>query len=137
MGCGKMSLTLPNQTALYCRTAGFCEFAIQRQKWTLRAYAKEHNLKNPVFYVDNGFHGRGFDHRPDFCKMNDNILNGLVKRVVAISLSRIGRDLLDTTEWLWSISELGIDFIDLQNPEGIYPHEVMTDTILAIAQRQS
>ena len=64
-------------TALYCRLSqddgreGESN-SITNQKAILEKYAKQHNMKNIRFFIDDGWSGTSFE-RPSFLKMKEEI----------------------------------------------------------------
>jgi DNA invertase Pin-like site-specific DNA recombinase len=83
-------------TALYCRLSQEDErlgesLSIENQKRILEAYAKEHRLPNPVFFVDDGYSGTNFD-RPGFQAMLNEIESNHVAVLLTKDLSRLGRN---------------------------------------------
>lgn len=84
------------ETALYCRLSrdddqiGDSD-SIVHQKEILLNFAKEKGLKNPQYYVDDGFSGSNFD-RPDFKRMMEGVESGRITTVAVKDMSRFGRD---------------------------------------------
>jgi Site-specific recombinases, DNA invertase Pin homologs len=83
-------------TALYCRLSQEDALegesnSISNQKRILEAYAKEHHLPNPVFYLDDGYSGTDFD-RPGFQTMLSEIEADRVAVCITKDLSRLGRN---------------------------------------------
>ena len=83
-------------TALYCRLSQEDSLdgesnSISNQKKLLLAYCKDHNLPNPVFFVDDGYSGTDYD-RPGFQSMLDEIEAGRVGTLLTKDLSRLGRN---------------------------------------------
>ena len=64
--------------------------SISTQKKMLKQFAKEHNLGNTRYYVDDGYTGTNFN-RPGFQKMIEDIDLGYISTVVVKDLSRLGR----------------------------------------------
>ena len=62
---------------------------------------------NLVYYVDNGASGRNLD-RPGFCQMEADIQTGRIQSVLVSDVSRIGRDLWQTTTWIENATKNGI-----------------------------
>jgi len=93
-------LHIQNQkiTALYCRLSRDDEqygdsSSIQTQKAMLENYAKQNNIFNTAFYVDDGYSGTSFN-RPDFSRLKVDIDSGLIGTIIVKDLSRFGRDYL-------------------------------------------
>ena len=86
-------------TAFYCRlsrdddTEGDSN-SIQHQKQILEKYAKDHNITNYKFYVDDGYSGTNFN-RPGFQEMLADIEAGYVDCVIVKDMSRFGRNYLE------------------------------------------
>ncbi len=83
-------------TALYCRLSqddgreGESN-SITNQKAILEKYAKQHNMKNLRFFIDDGWSGTNFE-RPGFTELKEEIENGNVSTLIVKDLSRLGRD---------------------------------------------
>jgi len=69
--------------------------SISNQRKILRAYAEENGYIIYDEYVDDGYSGTNFD-RPDFIRMMKDIENKKVNMVITKSLSRLGRDYIET-----------------------------------------
>ena len=88
--------------------------SISNQKEILMKYAKEHNLKNPRYFLDDGISGTTFE-RSGFKKMQALAESGIVKTIVVKDLSRFGRNYIEVGEYL-EIKDpsLGVRFISIQ-----------------------
>jgi len=106
-------------TALYCRLSQDDGIdgesnSISNQKEILMAYAKQHNLQNPRFFVDDGISGTTFE-RSGFKEMEALIEQGKVGIVVVKDLSRFGRNYLQVGEFIEiKYPTLGVRFISIQ-----------------------
>ena len=69
--------------------------SISNQRKILRAFAEENKIIVYDEYVDDGFSGTNFD-RPDFQRMMNDIKNKKINMVITKSLSRLGRDYIET-----------------------------------------
>ena len=96
-------------TALYCRVATADQPAIDLQRENLRAYAKRQGYENIEIYEDNGKSGLTFD-RPGMNRLQSDIHDGKVGRIVTVSLSRIGRNSIRIAEWMSKLKEMGVAF---------------------------
>jgi DNA invertase Pin-like site-specific DNA recombinase len=100
--------------AMYCRSAQKDAAAIDRQKNALVRYAAEHGITKYAFYIDDGEAGMRMD-RPAFSKMNADIESGKVGLVLALDMSRVGRDCLQVMEWLEWLGHKGVKFVAVVN----------------------
>lgn len=94
-------------TALYCRLSQDDMLqgesnSITNQKQMLLKYAEDNGFKNAQFYVDDGFSGTSFQ-RPDFMRMISDMENGRVGIIITKDLSRLGRDYLQTGQYIETI----------------------------------
>lgn len=88
--------------------------SISDQKEILMKYAKEHNLKNPRYFLDDGISGTTFE-RSGFKKMQALAESGIVKTIVVKDLSRFGRNYIEVGEYLEiKYPSLGVRFISIQ-----------------------
>jgi len=119
-------------TAIYCRTAHHDPYgiSIENQKQVLHEYATEQGYTNLAIYVDEGFSGLTFD-RPSFAKLEAEIKAGRVSAVIVKDISRIGRNSIEAMKWIWKITDAGVSFISINQPDGILPTETYLDALLA------
>lgn len=88
--------------------------SISNQKEILMKYAKEHNLKNPRYFLDDGISGTTFE-RSGFKEMQTLAESGIVKTIVVKDLSRFGRNYIEVGEYLEiKYPSLGVRFISIQ-----------------------
>lgn len=73
--------------------------SVVNQRKILQAYAKENNYKVVDEYVDDGYTGTNFN-RPSFQKMVSDIENKKINMVITKSLSRLGRDYIETGRFI-------------------------------------
>jgi len=83
-------------TALYCRFSQDDSLdgesnSITNQKALLSKFAADNNLKNTVFFVDDGFSGTNWN-RPGFQEMMQAVEDYGVSALVVKDLSRLGRE---------------------------------------------
>lgn len=110
-----MDNTPTKRVAFYCRVASADQIAIDHQKESLRIFAEEHGYTDFDFYIDNGCNGLDFN-RPAFMEMEADIKTGKIKKVVSVSLSRIGRNSLDVEKWINGLKDSGVKFATLTEP---------------------
>ena len=88
--------------------------SISNQKEILMKYAKDHGLKNPRFFIDDGISGTTFE-RSGFKEMQALAEAGIVKTIVVKDLSRFGGNYLEVGKYLEiTYPTLGIRFIAIQ-----------------------
>ena len=73
--------------------------SVVNQRKILKAYAKENKYKIYDEYVDDGYTGTNFN-RPDFKRMIKDIENKKINMVITKSLSRLGRDYIETGKYI-------------------------------------
>lgn len=73
--------------------------SVTNQRKILKAYAKENKYNVYDEYVDDGFTGTNFN-RPEFKRMIKDIENKKVNMVITKSLSRLGRDYIETGRYI-------------------------------------
>jgi len=95
------------KTAIYCRVALSDDFAIDMQEKQLRIYAEQEGYADIEVYSDNGASGNSFD-RSALNRLKADIISGKIGTVIAVSLSRIGRDTVQTFGWVESLKRHGI-----------------------------
>lgn len=73
--------------------------SVVNQRKILKAYAKENKYKIYDEYVDDGYTGTNFN-RPNFKRMIKDIENKKINMVITKSLSRFGRDYIETGRYI-------------------------------------
>ena len=101
-------MELNKKAAVYCRVAQMDDEAMELQKARVLRYAAELGHKNPVIYADNGASGLDYN-RPAFSAMNADIAEGKISAVIVHSISRVGRNPVETLPWIDQIKRKGID----------------------------
>ena len=91
-------------TALYLRLSRDDENAgesnsIATQRMMLRRYAEQNGLYVVDEYIDDGYSGTNFD-RPNFQRMINDIEDGRINCVITKDLSRLGRNYLQTGQYM-------------------------------------
>lgn len=97
----------PRNAALYARLSildnGKTNGAsMENQIALLQAYAANHALAEPVLYIDNGYTGTDFE-RPEFARMMEDVKVGKIDCIVVKDLSRLGRNYIETGEYIETI----------------------------------
>ena len=104
------------KVAFYCRVACEDNDAITLQKSLLQHYAERQGYKNLSFYEDNGVSGISYT-RPALLRLEADIQAGIVDTVIVRSIDRIGRNFIETEDWITKIRRKGVSFISVS--EGI------------------
>ena len=73
--------------------------SVENQITTLENYVKENNYELYDKYIDDGYTGTNFN-RPGFKRMIEDIEQGKINMVVTKDLSRLGRDYIETGEYI-------------------------------------
>ena len=89
---------MPKNTALYCRTDTPDPEGIARQRAALQQYTQEHGFENMALYEDNGL--SVMQRRPEFTRLEQDIQNGKVARLLTTSVSRIERNTAVVMRWI-------------------------------------
>ena len=104
------------KTALYVRLSvednGKESDSVENQTALLEEYVANHpHLKKAALFVDNGYTGTDF-LRPEFTRMMEAVQDGLVDCVVVKDLSRLGRNYIETSQFIEKICPFyGLRFI--------------------------
>jgi len=72
------------------------------------------NCINLVVFMDDGFTGNN-PARPAFARLNTDIASGQVARVLARSVTRLGRNIADVLAWARAAQEQGVEVITLND----------------------
>ncbi|MBR3897774.1 MAG: recombinase family protein [Bacilli bacterium] len=73
--------------------------SVKNQRNILQKYIEQNKLNLVNEYVDDGYSGSNFD-RPSFKKMINDIEKGLINMVIVKDLSRLGRNNIETSEYV-------------------------------------
>jgi DNA invertase Pin-like site-specific DNA recombinase len=104
---------MPKTTALYCRTATPDPAAIAQQRITLQDFAGAQAFGTTVLYEDDGYTGSNTD-RPAFTRLEQDIRDGKVARVLAVSVTRLGRNIEEALRWARALHDQGVELIILK-----------------------
>ena len=96
------------KVAIYCRVARKDDGRIELQKEQLVQYAKGCGHNNVVIYADNGASGNGLN-RPAFMQMDVDINAGAINLVIVQSITRIGRNVLEVSNWIDGLQRKGVE----------------------------
>lgn len=104
------------KTALYVRLSvednGKDSDSIENQTTLLEEYVAAHpHLEKVALFVDNGYTGTDF-LRPEFTRMMEAVQTGIVDCVVVKDLSRLGRNYIETSQFIEKVCPFfGLRFI--------------------------
>lgn len=104
--------------ALYCRSAVKNNKLIKKQKDWLIAYAKESNVKNYKFYIDNGFSGTSME-RPDLTRLLADVANNSVTEIAVTYEHVLSRGFVLFDALRQTFKESGVKYTVLSNPDPI------------------
>jgi len=106
--------------------------SLDAQKDKIRSYCKFHGLDLTQIVEDAGISGKFTDNRAGFCEVMEKVSKKEVGHVVCCSLSRWGRDIVDTMTSIKTMERMGIAFhsvmesIDTKTPMGRFFLSVLT-----------
>jgi len=107
-------------TAVYCRLALRDAEAIAMQRDPLLRYAGERGYTSLRVYEDNGHSGLTLK-RPAFARLEQDIRDGKIERILTECISRLGRNTVDVMKWLKWLRGQGVEIITLDNPTDMIP----------------
>lgn len=84
---------------LYIRTASDDEYQLEVQEMRLRKYCELKGYRVQKIYTDFNYSARDMT-RPKFLELQNDIKQGIVKKVLVTSYNRISRDLIDLEKFL-------------------------------------
>ena len=108
------------RTALYCRSATPDAQAIAQQRTALRHYAEEQGFDTLIRYEDNGCSGSNLD-RPAFTRLEQDIRDGKVARVLVKNISRLGRNTAEVVKLLVWLRRHGVEIYMLDGQADLNP----------------
>ena len=99
--------------------------SVTNQKALIKKYVEQNNLGECEFFIDDGYSGGNFE-RPNFKKMIDEIESGNIKTVITKDTSRLGRDFIETSNYMFRyFPEHNVRYIAiLENFDTFHPNGV-------------
>lgn len=129
--------------AAYCRVSTDVDEQLHSLEAQTAFYTKslneDENNEYAGIYADEGISGTKAKNRPQFQKLIEDCRNGLIDGIVTKSVSRFGRNTVDTLVYTRELRALGIDVyfekenIHSCNPEG----ELLLTLMAAFAESES
>jgi len=107
-------------TAIYCRTAKQDPADLAYQRTGLQDYANAVPNGTPAFYEDYGYLATD-PERPAFLQLEQDIRDGKVARVLAMSLSSLGRNTEEVLRWARTALEQGVEVVTMDMPASTLP----------------
>ena len=115
------------RTAIYCRTATVDPAAITKQRAALERRAEEKGFTDLAHYEDDG-DPRLVRTHTGFGQLERDIRAGQIARVMATSVTRLGRNTADTVRWMVWLRRHGAEIFTLDAPDFNAALEVMENT---------
>lgn len=129
--------------AAYCRVSTDLDEQLHsleaQTAFYMKDIAEDENSEFAGIYADEGISGTRAKNRPQFLKMIEDCRDGLIDGIVTKSVSRFGRNTVDTLVYTRELRALGIDVyfekenIHSCNPEG----ELLLTLMAAFAESES
>jgi len=104
---------MPKCTALYCRTATPDYEGIVDQRDALYELAQQQGFGSLAYYEDNGLPVT--QHRPAFIRLERDIQNGKVARLLTTSVTRIERNIEVVMRWIVWLRNHDVEIITLDD----------------------
>jgi len=98
-------------TALYCRTATSDYEGIVDQRNALYEFAQQQGFGDLAYNEDNGL--SVMERRPAFIRLEQDIQNGKVARLLTTSVSRIERNIEVVMRWIVWLRNHGVEIYTL------------------------
>jgi site-specific DNA recombinase len=89
--------------------------SLDTQHNQILSFCEYKNMEIVEHFTDAGISGRKYENRPNFVRMMQRVERGGINAVVVYSLSRFGRNIRDTLNYLDKLDKLNVSFyaIDL------------------------
>jgi DNA invertase Pin-like site-specific DNA recombinase len=125
-----------DKTAIYCRTAGGGNEAIERQTELLTQYGMEQGYRVAAVYSDCNESGAALN-RPSMQMLLDDIRSGQVSRVIVTDLARLCRNLLHIHELVHLFEDYGVELIAVKDggAANVYETKLHADTFMKFVKR--
>lgn len=134
---------MKTKVAAYCRVSSQHEmqqhsFAVQIDYYS-RLFRDDENTEFVGIYADDGISGTQVAHREQFLQMIEDCRAGKINRIITKSVSRFGRNTVDTLSYTRELRLLGIDvYFEKENIHSLdTTGELMLTLIAAYAESES
>ncbi|NCB27534.1 MAG: recombinase family protein, partial [Bacteroidia bacterium] len=131
------------RTAAYCRVSSSSEeqlrsYAAQTQFYT-EMLSADKSCEFVGVYADEGITGTSAKKRPQFMAMIEDCRAGEIDAIITKSVSRFGRNTVDTLSYTRELKTLGIDvYFEKENLHSISPDgELLLTLMAAFAESES
>ncbi len=107
------------QMGVYCRLSkddgeNKVSESIENQMKLIREYVtKSEDLEIADIYIDDGYSGLYFANRPEFQRMMEDIYKGKIQGVITKDISRLGREHIETSNYIERVFDFGVRYIAL------------------------
>lgn len=131
------------RTAAYCRVSSCSEEQLHSYAFQVKFYYEALSMdKSCEFvgvYADEGITGTSAKKRPQFMAMLDDCRAGKIDAIITKSVSRFGRNTVDTLSFTRELKMLGIDvYFEKENLHSISPDgELLLTLMAAFAESES
>ena len=131
------------RTAAYCRVSSSSEEQLRSYAAQVKFYTEmlssDATCKFVGVYADEGITGTSAKKRPQFLAMIEDCRAGKIDAIVTKSVSRFGRNTVDTLVFTRELKLLGIDvYFEKENPHSISPDgELLLTLMAAFAESES
>jgi hypothetical protein len=102
------------QMGVYCRLSkddgeNKVSESIENQMKLIREYVtKSEDLEIADIYIDDGYSGLYFANRPEFQRMMEDIYKGKIQGVITKDISRLGREHIETSNYIERVFHLWV-----------------------------
>ena len=133
----------PKRMAAYCRVSSDKDKQLNslsaQKEYYEKALTDDVTCEFVGIYTDEGISGTRVDKREGFLRMMDDCRAGMIDGIITKSVSRFGRNTVDTLVYTRELRLLGIDvFFEKENIHSINPDgELLLTLISALSQNES
>ena len=131
------------RTAAYCRVSSSSEEQLHSYAAQVKFYTEmlsdDNSCEFVGVYADEGITGTSAKKRPQFMAMIEDCRDGKIDAIITKSVSRFGRNTVDTLSYTRELKALGIDvYFEKENLHSISPDgELLLTLMAAFAESES
>ncbi len=133
----------PKRMAAYCRVSSDKDEQLNslsaQKEYYEKALTEDADYEFVGIYADEGISGTQVDKREGFLQMMEDCRSGKIDGIITKSVSRFGRNTVDTLVYTRELRSLGIDvFFEKEDIHSINPEgELLLTLISALSQNES